>query len=78
MVIRQPCKDVERRQRRVYALMLAGLAVLLSIMRGVALFRSTRLENTKQRAKEACYDTTQLKLRIGALEAGVERFHRHR
>jgi len=73
MMIREAYKDVKRRQRRIFTLMLTGLAVLLSIMGGVVLFQYTQLEKTKQLAKETFYEMKELELHIADLEAGIER-----
>jgi membrane-bound lytic murein transglycosylase D len=73
MMIRRAYKDMKRRQRHFYGLILAGLMVLLTIMGGIVLFQYTQLEKTKQLAKETFYEMKELELHIADLEAGIQR-----
>ncbi|MGB5835274.1 MAG: transglycosylase SLT domain-containing protein [Thiohalocapsa sp.] len=73
MMIRKAFGDVKRRQRRVYSVLLVSLALVLTVVGGIALFQYTQLERTRQLAQETFYEMKELELHIADLEAGIER-----
>lgn len=73
MMIRQAYRDVKRKQRRVYALMLSLVLLLLAVTGGYALFQHFQLNKTRELAKETFYQMKELELQIADLEANIDR-----
>ncbi len=73
MMIRRAYRNVKRRQRRIYIALLSGLAVLIGMLGGVALYQHSQLGKTRELAKETFYEMKELELHIAELEASIER-----